>query len=169
MFLSRGAGALALLSVVASMPAIAQASAQDIDAGSLILQHPWSRATPPGAPVGGGYLTIVNKGTTADKLVGGTIDVAAGVEIHQMTMEDGVMKMRQLDGLDIPAGGSVTFSPNGLHLMFIGLKHGLKKGQHADGTLVFEKGGSVKVSYEIEGIGAKAPSDGQSMPGMNMN
>ncbi|WP_413991567.1 copper chaperone PCu(A)C [Labrys okinawensis] len=160
---------MALLSIVASTTPFPQASAQETGSGSLVIQHPWARATPPGAPVGGGYVTIANKGATADKLVGGTVDVAASVEIHQMTTEDGVMKMRQLDGLEVPAGGEVTFSPDGLHLMFVGLKHGLKKGQHIEGTLVFEKAGTVKVEYEVEGIGAKASSSGQSMPGMNMN
>ena len=174
MQLLHGAGALALLAVTSSSTLTTPIADRQVHLANLVIANPWARATPPGAPVGGGYFTIANSGTTADRLIGGTVDVAASVEIHDMTMDGGVMKMRQLDALEIPAGSSVTFSPSGMHLMFIGLKHQLKQGQHFTGTLMFEKAGSVQVDYEIEAIGAKQPSDaagtnGQSMPGMNMN
>ena len=106
-------------------------------------------------------------------LVGGSVEAASGFEIHDMAMNGDVMTMSRLDGLDIPPSGSVMLSPGGKHLMFTGLKHGLKKGQRVAGTLIFDKAGPVKVEFDVEGIGAKGPTpaarqDG-AMPGMDMN
>lgn len=171
MFRLHAAGVLAMLAVAAASP-LTKASAHDVKAGDLVIQAPWSRATPPGAQVGGGYLTIVNKGAVADRLVGGSVEAAAGFEIHDMSMKGDVMSMNRLDGLDIPAGGSVTLSPGGKHLMFTGLAHALKKGQQVKGTLVFEKAGTVAVEYDVESIAAKGPAaakPGHAMPGMDMN
>jgi copper(I)-binding protein len=132
------------------------ASAHDYKAGSLFIHHPWSRATPPGASVGGGYFSIRNDGTAPDRLVGASLEGAAKGEVHEMTTVDGVMKMRPVDGgLDIPPGGTVELKPGGFHVMFVGLKSPLKQGERVKGTLVFEKAGTVPVEFVIDAIGAK--------------
>ena len=94
-----------------------------------MVEKPWARATPKGAEVGGGYLVIRNNGAAPDRLTGVKADFAT-VEVHQMTTENGVSKMRELkDGLSIPAHGSVGFSPGGYHLMFTHLTHPLTEGE----------------------------------------
>jgi copper(I)-binding protein len=136
----------------------AQGAPRSYKAGSLVIEAPWARATPAGARVGGGYLKITNTGQQPDRLIGGSLPVAAEVEVHEMTMKDGVMKMRKLDGLEIKPGQSVELKPGGYHLMFMGLREGLKDKQTLKGTLVFEKAGTVEVEYLVAPIGA--PSGG---------
>src|SRR6266496_1570479 len=87
---TRAIGCAALLFAVF----VAPAAAEDVKAGDLVITQAWSRATPGGAKIAGGYLTIENKGTAPDRLIGGTGDVAGRVEIHEMAMDGGVMKMR---------------------------------------------------------------------------
>ena len=129
--------------------------------GALVLDAPWIRATPGGAQVAGGYVKITNSGTEADRLVGGTFPVAAAVEVHEMGMTDGVMKMRSLpNGLEIKPGTSVDLKPGGYHLMFQKLQSPLKEGQTIKGTLVFEKAGSVEVEYKVMPIGSSGSSAG---------
>ncbi|MDE2579144.1 MAG: copper chaperone PCu(A)C [Hyphomicrobiales bacterium] len=130
------------------------AACRAASAGDIALEHVWARATPPAAPVGGAYLTIRNNGASADKLVGATADAADHVEIHEMKMENGVMKMRQIQGLDIPAHGAVQLKPGGYHLMFEGLKRPLKVGEAVKGSVTFEKGGSMPVEFKVEAMGA---------------
>ncbi len=165
------AGRMAVLTLVALAPTMA--AARDFKVGDLVVQHPWARATPKGAQVAGGYLTVVNHGAVADTLTGGSFDAAAKFEIHTMTTENGVMKMRPAGPIEIPPGGSVTLSPSGMHIMFTGLKHGLKKGEDVEGTLTFAHAGTVPVHFDVEGIGAKGPSGtgqgGHPMPGMDMD
>ena len=123
--------------------------------GSIVIEAPWARATPAGARVGGGYLKITNTGKQPDWLVGGSLPVAAGVEVHEMKMAGGVMKMRRLEkGLEIEPGKTVELKPGGYHLMFMGLREGLKDKQTIKGTLVFKKAGSVEVEYQVAPIGA---------------
>ncbi len=149
----------------------APALAQEIKAGDLTIEKPWARATPKGAEVGAGYLEIRNDGASADRLTGGSADFA-GVEIHEMKMEGGIMKMRELkDGLEIPAHGSVKLAPNGYHLMFTGLKRPLVKGESAKATLTFERAGAVSVDFAVQGVGAAGPGGdmkGGDMKGMKM-
>ena len=164
------AGRLAALISLALAPTLAMA--HDFKAGDLVVQHPWARATPKGAQVGGGYLTIINHGTAPDTLTGGSFEASANFEVHDMTTENGVMKMRPSGPLAIPPGGTLTLDPSGKHIMFTGLKHGLEKGTEIAGTLTFEHAGTVPVQFEVEGIGAKGPSgahSGHSMPGMKMD
>jgi copper(I)-binding protein len=143
-----------LLAVVLAFAAGA-ASAHDYKVGSLEIQHPWSRATPKGATVAGGYLKIVNKGTTPDRLIGGSTAAAPKFEIHEMSMDGGVMKMRPLPkGLEIKPGQTVELKPGSYHLMFIGLKQPFEQGKRVKGTLEFEKAGKVEVEYAVEAIGA---------------
>lgn len=168
------AGRLAALTLLAlaSTPALAA----DVTVGDIVVHQPWSRATPGGAQVGGGYLTVENKGTVPDRLTGGTFAASTGFELHSMTMDSGVMKMRPAGPLEIPPGKTVTLDPSGLHIMFTGLKRGLKKGETVPGTLTFEHAGTAKVDFAVEGIAAKGPSGsmapahaGHSMPGMDMD
>ncbi|MCJ2013112.1 copper chaperone PCu(A)C [Methylobacterium sp. J-076] len=137
------------------------AAAEDFTAGSLKIGHPWSRATPNGAKVAGGYLSVTNTGTEPDTLTGGTFDEAGSVEIHSMTMEGGVMKMAPVEnGLVVKPGETVALKPGGFHLMFLGLKDPLKKGATVKGTLTFAKAGAVPVAFTVESLAAKAPGDG---------
>jgi periplasmic copper chaperone A len=125
--------------------------------GPLVIEAPWTRATPGGAQVGGAYLKITNTGAEADRLIGGSLPIATSVEVHEMTMTDGVMKMRKLEkGLEIKPGQTVELKPGGYHVMFMGLREGLKQGQPIKGTLVFEKAGSVEVEYVVAPIGAQS-------------
>ncbi|MBX9842711.1 MAG: copper chaperone PCu(A)C [Xanthobacteraceae bacterium] len=156
---------LLLAIVVAPVLAIAAgaASAHDYKIGSLEIQHPWSRATPKGATVAGGYLKIVNNGTTPDRLVGGSTEAAPKFEIHEMSMEGGVMKMRMLPkGLEIKPGQTVELKPGGYHLMFVGITAPLEQGKRVKGTLEFEKAGKVEVEYAVEAIGATPRAGGHN-------
>ena len=157
-----------------SLPALAH----DYTLGALKIHDPWARATPKGAEIGGGYLTITNTGTTPDRLVGGTTDVS-GFEIHEMSMDNGIMKMRAMpNGLEIKPGETVTLKPSGYHIMFTGLKAPLTKGEHLDATLKFEKAGEVKVFFLVGSIGQMSGDDhgkpgagggmSHDMPGMKM-
>ena len=148
-----GAAATALL--VGS--ALAQHASRTYKAGSLVIEAPWARATPAGARVAAGYVKITNTGQQPDRLIGGSLPVAGEVAIHAMSMTDGIMRMRRLaQGLEIESGKSVELKPGGHHLMFMGLRDGLKDKQTIKGTLVFEKAGSVEVAYRVAPIGAKS-------------
>jgi periplasmic copper chaperone A len=124
--------------------------------GALVIETPWSRATPGGAKVAAGYVRITNGGATPDRLVGGTAIVAGKFEIHEMSMQGDVMRMRPLDtGLEIKPGQTVELKPGGLHLMFMDLQRPLKEGETVKGTLVFEKAGTVEVDYAVRALGAR--------------
>jgi len=143
--------------------------AEDVKAGDLVISQAWSRATPGGAKIGGGYLTIENKGSAPDRLIGGSTDVAGKIEVHEMAMNNGVMTMRPLDnGLAIEPGKVVKLAPGGYHLMLLNLKGPLKKGEKLPVTLEFEKAGKVTVSFDVEGVGAQGP-DGGSKAGGHMD
>jgi periplasmic copper chaperone A len=125
--------------------------------GSLIIESPWIRATPAGARVAGGYVKITNNGQTSDRLIGGSLPVAGEVQVHEMSMHNGIMSMRMLkDGLEIDPGKSVELKPGGYHLMFTGLREGLKEKQTIKGSLLFEKAGQVEVEYTVAPIGAQS-------------
>jgi copper(I)-binding protein len=148
--------------------AAAPVRAQEVKVGDLVITQPWSRATPKGASVAGAWLTVRNTGATPDKLVGGSADFAGAVQVHEMSMDGGVMKMRELaKGLDIPAGATVELKPGGYHLMITGLKSPLTQGQTAKITLNFEHAGKAVVEFKVGGIGDKGPA-GDSIGGMKM-
>jgi copper(I)-binding protein len=147
----------------------APARAEEIKAGDLVITQAWSRATPGGAKIGGGYLTIENKGSAPDRLVGGSGDIAGKVEVHEMAVKDGVMTMRPLDkGLVIEPGKTVKLAPGGSHLMLFDLKNPLKQGDKVPITLEFEKAGKVKLSLDVQGLGAQGPA-GASNPDRQMD
>jgi copper(I)-binding protein len=128
-------------------------------AGNLMIMEPWSRATPPGAQTGAGYLTMMNHGTAPDSLLGGSTPVAAKLEIHQTTITSGIVSMRPAaDGVPIPGESTVTLKPeSGYHLMLIGLKAPLNAGTHIPVTLNFAKAGAVSVDFTVEPLGARSP------------
>jgi copper(I)-binding protein len=144
-----------ILAQFASPPA----RAADYDVGSMHISQPWARATPKGASSAAGYMTITNKGTTPDRVSCVSSDAAAQCQIHSMTMEGGVMKMRPVeDGLEIKPGETVTLQPGGYHVMLVDLKHPLEAGKDVKATLKFDKAGTVDVDYPIAAIGAPAPT-----------
>jgi copper(I)-binding protein len=144
--------------VLLSMLLAAPACAQEVRAGDLVITQAWSRATPGGAKVAGGYLSIENKGSAPDRLIGGSADVAAKVQVHEMATTNGVMTMRPLDGgLTIEPGKTVKLAPGGYHLMMFDLKSPLKQGDKLPVTLEFEKAGKVQVSFDVQGVGAPGP------------
>ena len=148
---------VALAAVVFALATSARA--EDVKAGDLVITLPWSRATPGGAKVAGGYLTIENKGAAPDRLVGGTTDAAGKLEVHEMSMNNGVMTMRPVDGgLTIAPGKTVKLAPGGFHLMMFDLKAPLKQGDKVPVMLTFEKAGQVKLMLDVEGVGAQGPA-----------
>ena len=126
------------------------AHAAEYKLGDLTIKQPTTRATPPTAKVGVGFMTIHNAGTQADTLISGSAAFAGKVEIHTMSMENDVMKMRQLEnGLEIPAGGEVVLKSGGYHIMFMKLKAGLKEGETRKVTLNFERAGSIDLDFTV--------------------
>jgi copper(I)-binding protein len=168
----------ASIAMAIMLAGLSVARADEVKAGDLVISQAWSRATPGGAKIGAGYLTIENKGSAADRLVAVTGDVAGKIEVHEMTMNNGVMTMRPLDtGLAVDPGKTVTLAPGGYHLMMTDLKKPLKQGVKLSLTLEFEKAGKVAVTLDVESVGAKGPggeSAGGAMkkmpsqPGMKM-
>ncbi|WP_426407332.1 copper chaperone PCu(A)C [Bradyrhizobium ganzhouense] len=149
-----------LLAISLFLSATSVALAEDIKAGDLVISQAWSRATPGGAKIAGGYVTIENKGAAPDRLLGGSADIAGKIEIHEMAMDNGVMKMRPLDmGLTIEPGKTVKFAPGGYHLMLEQLKGALKQGDKVPVTLEFEKAGRVAITLDVQAVGAQAPGD----------
>jgi len=138
--------------------------AQQYAAGDVVVEHPWARATPKGASVGAGYLTVRNTGAAAEILTGISADIAGSAQMHETRNQGGVMSMQPVERLTIPPGGAVAFRPGAYHVMFLDLKAPLKKGEHFKAVLTFEHAGAVPVDFAVEAIGASAPS----MPGMEM-
>ena len=159
-----------LLAAVFASLLVLPAQAADVTAGSLKISAPWARATPKGASVGGGYMTITNTGTAPDRLIGGSTGVSSKFELHEMSMDKGVMKMRPLgNGLEIKPGQTVELKPGGYHVMFVGMKEQLKPGEHFKATLEFAKAGKVDVDFTVEGLGAThGGGAAPAMGGMNM-
>lgn len=147
--------ALVLALAFVASPALAQVS----------VDQPWMRATAPGAKVAGGFMTIQNQGAAPDRLVGATSPVAERVELHVHLHEGGVMKMQQVQGLDVPAKGQFVLKPGGAHLMFVNIKRQINQGEKIPVTLRFEKAGELKVDYVVGGLGAMGPG-GAHGPGM---
>lgn len=137
----------------------AQAAHSTVTHGALEIAGAFTRATLPGAPVGGGYLTITNTGDEDDRLVDVIGTVSDRVEIHEMAVVNDVMTMRQLpDGLPVPAGETVTLAPGGFHLMFMQLNTSFIEGETVTVTLVFEKAGAVDVALKVQAPGARSAS-----------
>jgi periplasmic copper chaperone A len=133
------------------------APGQTFTTGDITVTGAFTRATLPSAQVGAGYMTIENRSTTADRLLGATTEATPTVELHSMTTEAGMMKMEQLaGGIEIPAGGNVTLAPGGLHIMFLGPKAPFKEGECLAVTLTFETAGTLDVQLAVGTVGADA-------------
>lgn len=137
------------------------ASAHEYSVGALKIEHPWTRATPGGAKVAGGFMKITNTGSAPDRLVGGSSTIAGIFEVHEMSMDGGMMKMRALEkGLEIKPGQTIELKPGSYHVMFIDLKSPIKEGEMIKGELVFEKAGKVAVEFKASALGAASPATG---------
>ena len=147
---------LLIPALMIAMSAVTHPSAaHEFKAGDLLIDHPWTRATPKGAKTGAGYMTITNHGAEPDRLLGGMAEGIDKIEVHEMTMSNDVMQMRQLaGGLEIKPGARVELKPSATHLMMIGLKEPFAQGQTVKATLSFEKAGSVPVVFEVEAMGS---------------
>ena len=142
----------ALLALAATLPA----AIDPAQAADLTVSDPFARATPTAAVPGVAYLTI-HGADTADRLLSVTSPRGA-VEMHTMTMQGDIMRMRQVDAIDIPPGATIKLAPGGLHLMVMGLKAPLKQGETVPLTLTFEHAGPRQVEAPVLGLGATAPS-----------
>jgi copper(I)-binding protein len=141
------------------------APAQEYSVGAIRISKVWTREVPAGAKVAAGFMTIANAGKEPDTLIGGTIPIAGKFEVHEMSMERGMMKMRRLDpGLTIRPGETVVLKPGSLHVMFLDVTQGPKRGTLVKGTLIFAKAGRVEVDYGVEPIGAREPGKGAAKP-----
>lgn len=133
------------------------AYAQEYDLGSLHISHPYARATVPGQPGGGAFLSIENKGKEVDKLIGVSSSVAKSTEIHTMSMDGNVMKMREVGEIDLPPASTVDMKPgHGYHIMLIGLNRPLKTGDKFPLTLTFRKAGKIEVSVVVTDLSGKS-------------
>lgn len=148
-FLPLLAAALGLM-LSAALPA----QAHDFTVGALKIDHPWARATPGQAKNGAAYMMIHSGEAADDRLVSAATDVAQRVELHNHMNVDGVMQMREVEGIDVPAGGMAALKPGGFHVMLMGLKAPLKEGESFPLTLTFEKAGSTTVEVKVEAVGA---------------
>jgi copper(I)-binding protein len=156
-------GAMAQGHASHGQPAPAATTPVAIKAGDIVVTGPWTRATPGGAKVAGGYMRLTNTGREADRLIGGSLPQAGRFEVHEMATVNNVMTMRQLEkGLEIRPGETVELKPGSFHVMFMDLKEALKPGQPVKGTLVFEKGGKVEIEYVVAPIGAQSPGGGHT-------
>jgi len=148
--------AITLLGGGLSAAHVTATTAAEVTIGSIVISGGFSRATLPNAPVAGGFLTLVNNGSDADRLVAATSPVAGIMQLHEMKMEGDVMKMAELaNGIEIPAGATVALAPGGLHLMFMDLKQPLVEGTQVPVTLTFEKAGTIEIQLDVQGIAAK--------------
>ncbi len=147
------------LLVCAFLPALLPAATPALEgqSGEITVLQAWARATPPGTNVGGAYFTIVNVGD-ADTLMGVESLVSPRAGVHSMSMKGGMMQMRSLTSVELPAHSRVLFSPAGLHVMLFDLQKPLRQGERLQLTLLFRRAGRVKVEALIGGFGDEGPS-----------
>jgi periplasmic copper chaperone A len=150
---SRFAAALSAALLLAAAPG---AFAHDFTLGSLKIDHPWARASAGPARNGAAFFTVENSGR-ADRLVAVSGDLAQRVELHTHRMEGDVLQMRQVEAVEVPAGGTAVLQPGGFHVMLIGLEQPLKEGDHFPLTLTFEQAGSITVEVKVEAVASMGP------------
>ena len=161
-----------LLASVLLIAALAPAAAEDYRLGDIAIVHPWARATPKGASVAAGYIDALRNDGAEDMLIGVSAEIAASASVHEMKMDNGVMQMRALPALTIPAKATVALAPSGVHVMFEGLKAPLKVGDRIAATLSFAHAGDIRVEFLVQPIGAKtsgAAGAMDAMPGLDTN
>ncbi len=158
-----------LLVVSAFLASASLALSAPAQSNKVEIKDAWARATPGGAQTGAAYVTL--QSPTGDRLTAASTPVAQKAELHIMTMDNGIMKMRQVDGIDVPAGQKVSLKPNGYHIMLMGLTQPLKEGQTFPLTLTFAKAGSEDATVTVQKVGSTGPggqSGGMNMPRMDM-
>lgn len=133
--------------------------AHDAKVGDLVIMEPWARATIGQVETGAAYLTVINHGAAGDRLLAVSTPVAAKAQLHSNVMDDGVMKMRHIEAIDIEAKASTALEPGGFHVMMMGVKSPLKEGDAFPMTLTFETAGSVDVEVHVQGIAAMQPAE----------
>ena len=146
--------------LVATIGLSCTAYAEKVKVGSIEIEHAYTRATVPGQKVGGGFMKIENKGA-ADTLVSATSPISGEVQLHEMTMDGNVMKMRQVKNIVLPAGGTIELKPGGLHIMFMNIQTPLKAGESVPVKLKFAKAGDVEVKMPVDAMGAKRSQSSQ--------
>ena len=148
---------LVTLCAVAGMAFVGTTWAQNVSktvtTNAIKIEDAYTRATVPGQQVAGGFMKIENKSGPADQLVSVSSPIAGEVQLHEMAMEGTVMKMRQVQGISVPAGGAVELKPGGLHIMFINIKAPLTAGETVPVKLKFAKAGEVEVSMPVNVMG----------------
>ena len=144
---------------------VGHAMAHEYTSNGVTVAHPWARATPGGAKVGGAYLEIKAAAGTSDRLIAAKSPVAGSAELHNHIMEKGIARMRRVEAIVVPAGKSVVLEPGGYHLMLTDLKAPLKQGDLLKLTLVFEKAGEIEVEATVEPLGAMGPHGFDRQPG----
>jgi copper(I)-binding protein len=156
--------ACAVMAPPLSIAHAAPPSVAEYDVGPLKITAPWMRATPKGAAVAGGYFTVTNTGTASDRLISITSDLASVVQLHEMSMNGGVMTMREVDKpVEIKPGATLALKPGGYHLMFMHLNRPAKQGDTVKATLTFEKAGKVDIEIPVGGFGATGPGSAAAM------
>jgi len=144
------------MAILAVALASGNAVADEYKARTLRISNAFVRATPPGAKVAGAFMTIENQGRETDRLLSASSPVAGLVEIHEMAMDGGLMKMRSVKGIDVKPGATVELRPGGYHVMLEDLKQPLKQGEQVPVLLTFEKAGTVEIKVKVEPMGAAA-------------
>jgi len=144
------------IAAVAAIAVAGAACAHDYQLRTLHIDHPFARATPPGARSGGVFLSVENRGSQTDRLLTVSTPAAGTAELHQMMLDAGMMHMRAVAGLDVKPGGRLVLQPGGYHVMLTDLKRPLHAGDHFPLTLRFEKAGAIEVDVEVESMAAGA-------------
>jgi len=143
--------------LILALASAGHAAAHSFVTGSLQIEHPSARPTPPGARTGAVYFVVYNNGSAGDRLVGARSPAAAAVELHTMSMDGTLMKMRAVTALDVPPKGKLTLGSGEAHIMLIDLKQPLREGDKVPLVLTFEKAGAVDLVADVE-----TPRDGAS-------
>ena len=151
---------LGLLTALMAILIPLAATAHEFKLGELTIGHPWANPSIGGSTNGAVFLTIINGGTAADRLIGVASPVAGRVELHTHLMEDGVMKMRKIEGIDVEPGAPIALKPGGLHVMLIGLKAQLKDGDSFPLDLTFAKAGTVTTTVMVQASAAMEGMEG---------
>ena len=147
----KSVGAIGLIAISAIAFAQHDKKEQEYRVGQLKIENPYARSTVPGQKAAGGFMKIENKGAV-DQLVSASSPVAGEMQLHSMSMDGNVMKMREVKTIEVPANGSVELKPGGLHLMFMDIKAPLKAGESVPVKLKFQKAGEVEIKVPVRDI-----------------
>lgn len=150
--------ALGALAFATGHPTALRAAASG-GTSAIEVHHPWARAGLQGRN-SAAYMRLYNRGDASDRLVGVASDVAEKTELHETVMEGDRMKVRPLDGIEVPAGGHAALEPGGRHVMLVRLRHRLAEGDSFPLRLTFERAGTVEVTVEVRKAGALSQGHG---------